>query len=198
MAYSSRQGRRPMEYASKASHMHIIKDAVVQEFLDACIIPKKAEDITIDDDQIFSFKPATKNPILNIIAIDGGFQETAVRSEFPSATICFFQFGVLVFSLSDLESLDSQPFIDPNDMSKLKEIQRFKLTLPIRNVILKSQSSLTHSVRRALYDFFCQDLGEDEHLIDTLRWFIFQEYDKPIPRWVLGSCPNCREAKYST
>ncbi len=183
-----------MEYASKASHMHLINDTAVLRFLENCDIPKKAEDIHISDDQKFPFQPTTKNPIQNIIAIDGEFTEIPVRSEFPSATICFFQFGVLVFSLSDLESLDTQPFIDPTDMSKLKEIQRFKPTLPVRNVKMSNQNSLTHSVRQALYDFFCQDLGEDEHLIDTLRWFLYREYSKPINRWILGGCPYCREA----
>ncbi len=193
MAYSSRQGRRPIEYASKTSHIHIIKDTAVQSFLDQCIIPKKAEDVIIGEDQKFSFQPATSNPIMHIIAIDGGYEEIPVRTEFPSATICYFQFGALVFSLSDLESLGSQTFIDPADMSKLKEIQRFKLTLPIRNVNLKSQDTLTNSVRRALYDFFCQNMGEDEYLIETLRWFIFQEYDEAINTWILGSCPQCRQ-----
>src|SRR5205085_795920 len=76
------------------------------------------------------------------------------------------------------------------DMAKLKQIQRLKFTLPVRNVSLKSESTFTNSVRRAIYEFFRKKLDEGE-LIDTLRWFIFQEYDKPLPEWTLASCPSC-------
>ena len=80
-------------------------------------------------------------------------------------------------------------------MSKLKQIQRFKLTMPVRNVVLDGESSLTHSVRRTLFEFFTQKLDQDdERLIDTLRWLIFQEYDRPMNEWILGSCPYCRKS----
>lgn len=88
MAYSSR--RRPPEYASKTSHSQIIQDSDVQSFISGCNIPKPIEDITIPHDQQFVFSPIKKNPIKQIVAIDGGYEEIPVRSEFPSATICFF------------------------------------------------------------------------------------------------------------
>ena len=102
--------------------MHIVQDGIVQGFLKECTIPKKAEEVTIAPDSVLPFEPPVQNPIQHIIAIDGGYEEIVVRPEFPSAQICFFQFGALVLSRSDLESLDAQPFIDPADMSKLKEI----------------------------------------------------------------------------
>jgi hypothetical protein len=194
MAYSSKQGKRPNEYASKTSHSHIVNDSSVISFLERCTIPKKNEEIEIHKEQLLNINPIIQNPILHIIAIDGGYEEIPVRTEFPSSTICFFQFGALVFNISDLESLEDQPFIDPSDMSKLKEIQRFKLTLPVRNINLKDQDTLTYSIRRTIFDFFNQNMGEDDTLIETLRWFIFHEYEKKIDTWVLGSCPVCRVA----
>jgi hypothetical protein len=47
-------------------------------------------------------------------------------------------------------------------------------------------------VRRALYDFFRQKM-DDDSLMDTLRWFLFQEYDTPEPQWTLASCPVCSQ-----
>ena len=194
MAYSSRS--RPAEYASKSSHSQVINDSAVKDFLSTCNIPKPIEDISIPHKNQFVYFPVKNNPIQHIIAIDGGFQEVPVRSEFPSATICFFQFGVLIFSISDLESIEYQPFIDPEDMAKLKQIQRFKLTLPIRNVTLKNQSTITHSVRRALYDFFVNKVEDSDTLMESLRWFIYQEYNlSPVPTWTLGSCPHCHTAR---
>lgn len=189
MAYASK-GRRPFEYASKAAHGHVVKDSLVREFLENCDLPKRAGEVSLSDHELLPYEPVLNNPIRHVIAIDGGFDEVVVQSEFPSSTVCFFQFGALIFSVEDLDGLEEQPFIDPDDMSKLKRIQRLKLVLPIRNVSLKTESTLTDSVRRAMYDFFRQKM-DDERLIDTLRWFIFQEYGSRVAEWILASCPVC-------
>lgn len=192
MGYSSRRGRRPFEYASRSAHGHVIKDPSVQEFLDECNLPKRADEVVLSKDNLTSYEPVSPNPIRHIIAVDGGYSEVPVQTEFPSATIAFFQFGALFFSVEDLENIEEQPFIDPDDMSKLKNIQRLKLTLPVRNVVKKSEVSLTDSVRMAIYEFF-RNKPEDGALIDTLKWFLYKEYDEPQEVWVLGSCPLCRE-----
>lgn len=192
MSYTSKRGRRPDENASKSSHSHVVNDEAVQAFLDVCNLPKKAAAVTLSADQLLPVEPVAHNPIRHVIAIDGGFTEVAVQTEFPSATICFFQFGALIFSVDDLDGLDNQAFIDPDDMAKLKRIQRLKLTLPVRNVTLKSQATLTHSVRHAVYDFFLQKM-DDDRFIDTLEWFIFQEYGSRLSEWILASCPVCGE-----
>ncbi|MCL4518446.1 MAG: DNA double-strand break repair nuclease NurA [Thaumarchaeota archaeon] len=142
------------------------------------------------ESNLIHWEPVSPNPIRHVIAIDGGYNEVPVQTEFPSATIAFFQFGALFFSIEDLESIEDQPFIDPDDMSKLKNIQRLKLTLPIRNVVKKSEGSLTTSVRRAIYDFFLYK-PEDGSMIDTLKWLLFREYAEPQDSWILGSCPVC-------
>jgi len=189
MAYSSRYGKRPMENASRSSHSFVIRDPVVQAFLKDCNLPKSASDVDIPEEQIVHCV-GDDNPIQHFIAIDGGYTEVVVRTEFPSATICFFQFGALFFSAEDLQRLEEQPFIDPTDMAKLKNIQRLKFVLPVRNVSLSSQGSLTHSVRRALYDFFRQ--SESPSILETLRWFIFREYrGRHLSEWLLSSCPIC-------
>lgn len=190
MGYTSRRGRRPNEYASKSAHGHVIQDAAVQDFLAHCNIPKRAGEVKLSEHLSVPFEPVANNPIRHVIAVDGGYNEEPVQKEFPSATVCFFQFGALIFSMADLEQLDDQPFIDPDDIAKLKRIQRLKLVLPVRNVALKSEGSLTGSVRRAVYDFFCRAM-DDGHLIETLRWFLFQEYAGGVAAWTLASCPEC-------
>jgi hypothetical protein len=191
MAYTSKNGRRPAEYASKSSHTQVINDIAVQEFLQHGNVPKKAEAIHLPVENLLKFEPTDENPITHIVAIDGGFEEIPVQSEFPSSTICFFQFGALIFSISDLEKISNQAFIEPEDMAKLKQIQRLKLTLPVKNFTYKDEPTLTHSVRRSVYDFFNQKIDDEEKLIDTLKWFIFQEYNKPVAIWNLANCPHC-------
>lgn len=194
MGYISRRGRRPNEYASKSAHSHIVNDPSLQEFLTQCNLPKKAGETTVSDCNHVSYQPMLDNPIRHIIAIDGGYSEVAVQTGFPSSTVCFFQIGALIFSMADLDGIGKQPFIDPEDMAKLKEIQRLKFTLPVRNVQMKSEGTLTDSVRRAIYNFFCQKIDDNEKLIATLQWFIFQEYDVVSPVWNLASCPICRSS----
>lgn len=190
MAYASKYGRRPAEYASKSAHSQVVNDPSVRDFLEKCSLPKRADDVDISDHTEFPFEPVAANPIRHVIAIDGGYDEVVVRAEFPSSTLCFFQFGALIFSVEDLDGLEEQPFIDPDDMSKLKRIQRLKLTLPVRNITFKEESTLTNSVRRAVHDFF-QKKMDDERLADTLSWFIFQEYGPRVSDWTLASCPVC-------
>lgn len=190
MAYASKYGRRPAEYASKSAHSQVVNDPSVREFLGKCSLPKRAEEISLSEHTELPFEPVADNPIKHVIAIDGGYDEVMVRSEFPSSTMCFFQFGALILSVEDLDGLEEQPFIDPDDMSKLKRIQRLKLVLPVRNITFEDEGTLTGSVRRAVHEFFRQKM-DDERLADTLRWFIFQEYGPKVPAWTLASCPVC-------
>lgn len=191
MAYSSRNSRRPEEAASKIAHSHVVNDPTVQAFLNECDPPAPPESVDLSEFQTLALVSPAANPVRQIIAIDGGYTEVTVRAEYPAASLCFFQFGALIFALDDLETLDSQTFIDPNDIAKLKRIQRFKLTLPIRNLTYKSEPRLTSSVRRALYDFF-QAEEDGECLMNTLRWLIYQEWNTTaLPSYVVSRCPLC-------
>ncbi len=190
MSYGSRLGRRPMEQASKSSHHHVVNDPDVAQFLERCALPRSAEDVALAQHVVVEFEPVAVNPIRHIVAVDSGFTEVPVKKNFPSSTLCFFQFGALTFSVADLESLERSAFIDPDDMAKLKRIERLKLTLPIRNIALKGQATLTDSVRLALYDFFAQE-RDDTNLLETLRWFLFEEYLHPEDEYNLATCPVC-------
>lgn len=188
MGYSSKKGKRPAEYASKASHGYVIKDPVVQEFINKCNLPASVSDIALDEKYRLQLSIPKNNPIKHIIAIDGGNTEVSVQKEYPSATITFFQFGTLFFHIKDLEELAFKPFIDPVDIQKLKNVERQKLAIPTRNITYKGHSDLTSSVRKALYEFFMHK-NDKELLMETLKWFIFEEYDKPKSFWQLATCP---------
>ena len=190
MGYMNRFGKRAQELASKSAHTEIIRDPEVAEFLKACQLPKLGSEIDLDKHLPVDYRPVTPNPIRHVVAVDAGYSEVPVRSEFPSSTICFFQFGTLVFAIEDLDALEDQPFIDPDDIAKLKRIDRLKLTLPMRNMTYGNEKTLTESVRRALYEFFMQSL-EGESLMETLCWFLFREYrgSDAEDEWMLASSP---------
>lgn len=186
----NRNARRPAEWASKSAHSNIIKDSTVRTFLDKCELPKKSSQVMLPP--VIPYSRVADQPISHIIAIDGGYSEVPVRVEFPSATIAFFQFGALFFKMEDLDRLEHSAFIDPADIGRLKNIERLKLTLPIKNVTLKGQRDLTLSVRKTLYEFFGQTM-EEGTLLESLHWFIFEDYKVTLPEWSLASCPVCPE-----
>lgn len=191
MGYGSRRGRKPEEWASKSAHVNVVKDQAVQAFLASCTLPKSAEEVLLPPSMLLEYKPVASLPVRHIVAIDGGYSEVPVRDEFPSATICFFQFGALAFSLADLEGLEAAPFIDPEDMAKLKRMQRLKFTMPVRNVLKAPHATLVNSIRGTLYEFFRQPM-DGGSLLETLKWFVFEEYERAREGYDLANCPACR------
>lgn len=194
MGYSS-TGPKPFEAASKATHHHIINDPIVQAKLSHLWIPPLMKNESLAD-LVLSFQPVKTSTVTDVVAVDGGYTETKVRKDFPSAIIHFFQFGALRFERDDLKKLEQTPYIAPEDMARLKNIERLKLMLPTKGVRFKDKTTLLESVRIAVYDFFAKEtLGEEESLLDTLKWFVYRRYKNPSQRtnvdktWLLSSNP---------
>ena len=192
MSYGNDYSNKPFERASKTSHTNIINDTTVQSFLSKCKIPPYHEEIDDKDIELLMLEEPTKNPIKNIITIDGGYTNVFVKEDFPSSTIAFFQFGALFFKHQDLLDLKEKPFIDPEDFSKLQNIQRIKLVVPTKGIALDGEIDFLSSVRRTIYEFFISQ-PEKNGFMDALKWLIFEEYKTTNGRdvWHLATCPHC-------
>ena len=191
LSYGNEYSNKPFEKASKTAHTNVINDKAVQSFLSNCRIPPYQEEIDDDDIDLHILKPLQNNPIKNIITIDGGYTNITVKEDFPSATIAFFQFGALFFKHQDLIDLKEKPFIDPDDFSKLQNIQRIKLVIPTKFITLNNEKDFISSTRKAIYDFFVTQ-PEAYGLISALKWLIFKEYtNTPAAIWHLAQCPHC-------
>lgn len=194
MSYS-KTGNRPFEFASKSNHTYIIKDPEVLEFLKQHELPKEGDEISLLNEYIFDIDFNMDDSLEFIIAVDGGDTTVPVKSKFPSSTIAFFQFGANLITVTDLKDLKEQPFISPESISKLKDLQRIKFTLPTKNIGLIDEkgkrASLTYSVRKALYDFF-----KKHDYLSTLKWFLFEEYKStPKSDRILASHPLNSQTK---
>ncbi len=188
MAYGNEFSNKPFERASKTSHTNIINDVIVKSFLSRCHLPRYAEEVDDQDIQEVMMEDPDYNPIKTIITIDGGYTNVAVREEFPSAMIAFIQFGVLFFEVKDLMGLKEKPFIDPEDMAKLQNIQRLKLVIPTRGITVDDEIDFSSSVRRSIYDFFMTQ-PEKNGFMEALSWLLFEEYTGHNGEWHLASCP---------
>lgn len=191
--------RKASEVAHKTNHSYVINDPEVRQFLEDCEnIPKEVNPDDLKDSKyVLDFEELSHNPITNIIAVDGGYTEVDVQKTFPSSKMAYFQFGALWFDLEHLESLEQKPFLFPEDMAKFKELERIKLVIPTRNIAYK-RNNVTDSVRSSLFEFFEKERS-GERLIETLHWFVFQEYDHKgaKEKYRLASCPNpaCKETR---
>jgi hypothetical protein len=198
MAYSS-DGKKPFEHASRSNHIHIIKDQEVQAFLSNHALPSGGSDVGLVDKNIIAINLETDDSIEYIIAVDGGNTIVPVKSQFPSSTLTFFQFGANLIPKSELKNLKQKPFISPEDIGKLKDLQRIKFALPTKNIGLKlengERATLSFSVRKAIYDFF-----KKQDYLSTLKWFLFREY-LPVPQgeYFLAGHPTnplCRNIEF--
>jgi hypothetical protein len=187
------RSHKPSEWAAKINHTHIINDPFIQKFINGCHFPSEASDITEEDKSIFqTLDDSVVNPIRHFLAVDGGYTTVEVKKSFPSAQIAFFQFGALLFNKEDLDELAEKPFIFPEDMQKLHSLYRFKLAIPIKNVISGEQKSLTNSIRKKIYDFFMEQ-RESSSFMETLSWFIFHQYKSaPLESYLLSNNPNLK------
>ncbi len=192
MSYGNDYSNKPFERASKTSHTNIINDTTVQSFLSKCKIPPYHEEIDDKDIELHMLEELIENPIKNIITVDGGYTNVFVKEDFPSSTIAFFQFGALFFKHQDLLNLKEKPFIDPEDFSKLQNIQRIKLVVPTKGIALDDEIDFLSSVRRTIYEFFISQ-PEKNGFMDALKWLIFEEYKTTNGRdvWHLATCPHC-------
>lgn len=194
MSYSQIRNK-PFELASKSSHHHIINDPDVHKVLTERIFKPPREDHGNLSEISVPFAPPSENAVEHIIAVDGSYSEAIVEKEFPSRLIYFLQFGALYFRTEHLNSLEKMPFIAPEDMAKLKNIQRLKLVLPTKGVRFNDCPDLTTSVLTAIYEFFKNNnLSEQHSLLDTLAWFIFRRYKggqrtEADKSWKLSSNP---------
>ena len=92
--------------------------------------------------------------------------------------------------MKDLEELDHQTFIAPEDLAKLKHIQRYTLVLPTKNVS-RAGKSLQLTVRETLHEFFEARPHDDPPLVDALRWILFRGWVTGGEKaWKLPRCPN--------
>jgi len=195
LSYGNAFSNKPFERASKTAHTQIINDPDVKSFISSCHLPPLLGEIDKNDLKLNTLSDIASKPIKHYFAIDGGYSNVVVRPQFPSATFAFFQFGALYFSGKDLAELEQKPFIDPSDMSKLQQIERFKLQIPTKGITLKTENGLISSVRKSIHDFFISKPERQSSFASALKWLVFEEFDKStsVDTWKLSSCPSCGE-----
>lgn len=192
------------EKASKINHQYIIENPKVKDYLAKC--EKIGQNLPLEvDSQSFTL------PILNIqnkfssciervITIDGGYQEVNINDNFPSQKLCYYNIGILMFSVEDLKAVERQQTINPSDIGKLENLERFNFVIPTQNIRLENEDFIT-TFRKTFYEevFLKNYLSENDSnssFIHTIKWLIFKEYldsDSKGKGSIKFACPCCGE-----
>ena len=192
------------EKASKVNHQYIIENLKVKDYLAKC--EKIEQNLPLEVDSkanTFSISNThDKFPscIERVITIDGGYQEVNINENFPSQKLCYYNVGILMFSVKDLEAVERQQTINPSDVGKLENLERFNFVIPTQNIRLKNEDFIT-TFRKTFYEevFLKNYLNENDSnssFIHTIKWLVFKEYldtDSKGKGSIKFTCPHCNE-----
>jgi hypothetical protein len=191
MAYGSKDGKRPMEFASKINHSAIIQSDEIQDFLKNCIeINFDMEKHTLPEAVDIQYK--LPQEIKHIFTIDGSYSESFLNRKFPSVSLTYFNIGVLSFEMHNYDMIAANILIDPAELKKLKEVSKTVFAVPTRKLNIKSEETFFNSVRSEIN----KKKRKKEYsslktnpLYDTLEWVVFEKWENVIQD-ILISCVN--------
>lgn len=192
------------EKASKINHQYIIDNPKVKNYLAKC--EKIGQNLPLEvDSQASTFSISNTHDkfpscIERVITIDGGYQEVNINENFPSQKLCYYNVGILMFSVKDLEAVETQQTINPSDMGKLENLERFNFVIPTQNIRLENEDFVT-TFRKTFYEevFLKNYLSENDSnssFIHTIKWLVFKEYldlDSKGKGSITFACPHCKE-----
>jgi hypothetical protein len=99
-------------------------------------------------------------------------------------------FGPLTLSLKDLTDLDFMPFIGPEDIARLKNLQRYSLSIPAKAILSEGATSFSAGVRATIHRYIANP--KHPELLKALQWLLFREWLPAEDRaeWVVPRCPH--------
>ena len=187
------------ELADKTSHIDIVKNPDVEEFLNRCHKVDFPDSEGIQSlTSVFKATPISnfKKP-KNIISIDGSYYESSISDKFPSRKICFIKVGVVLLKYNVLDNIgDTYSFVDPFEVAKFKENnESYSIVLPSANIVYSECSDVKESFRNALEDQFDRLRTEKDNPETSLKTTLFKLATYldgcSETRIKLSKCPSC-------
>lgn len=187
------------EFADKTSHIDIVKNPDVEDFLQKC---HKIEDFNGDD--ISSAREQFSSPENNyfhkpdnIISIDGSLYEASIKEEYPSQKVGFIKVGVVLLQCKSLSAIQgASRFVDPYEVAKIKENnEAYSFVLPSTNIVYGDCDNTQESFRRALDEQFdkLRDKKDDPNTSLKTTLFKMATYLEGCDesKIKISKCPSC-------
>lgn len=184
--------------ANKTSHIDIVQNPDVLDFLQSCSYMREPTGEEISEiKQYFTKVNVSELEKLpdNIITIDSSSYEAQIREDIPFTNIGYVKLVNCLLKNRDLLSLRGLKFVSPFEVAKLTdEKEAIAFVLPSSNIRYKDANTTIESFRLALDEFF-ENIKEDKSdrntsLKSTLFWLSSLRKDGKSNKIILHKCPN--------
>ena len=183
--------------SGKTSHIEIVQNPDVIEFLKSCSFMREPTGDEIDE-IISSFVSvgdfSSETLPENLITVNSSSYEAHVREDIPYTNVGYIKLVTTLLKNNELLALAKDKFIDPFRVAKLMdEKETIPFVLPSSNVKYEDCDTTVESFRRALDDFFekTRESKSDRRtsLKSTLFWLASCADGNDISKIVLHKCP---------
>ncbi len=181
----------------KTSHVEIVQNPDVVEFLKSCSFMREPTGDEVDE-IINSFIPVEnfedENLPENLITINSSSYEAHVRNDIPYTNIGYVKLVTTLLKNNELLELARDKFIDPFRVAKLMdEKETIPFVLPSSNVKYEDCDTTVESFRRALDNFFENTREKKQErntsLKSTLHWLASYADSNDVDKIILPKCP---------
>jgi len=195
------------EYADKTSHIDIVRNPDIINFLDNCkyMVEPSESEATLLSNKFIAIPAYDTYLPNNIIAIDGSNYEASIRKDIPCTRIGYVKIGNLLIKRDSYKNLRSGScFLDPFKVAMIKKNNTATtFSLPSSNMLYKDQKTVRESFRlvldEMLYNFRTDPLDSKTSLRSTL--FLLASYrtgdmaTNSRDKLFLHACPSCKSEK---
>ena len=184
--------------ANKTSHIDIVQNPDVLDFLQSCTYMREptGEEISEITSSFIQVNILNSDTLPdNIITIDSSSYEAQVREDIPFTNIGYVKLVNYLLKNKDLLSLKGTKFVNPFEVAKLTdEKETITFVLPSSNIKYKDADTTSESFRLALDEYF-ENIREDKadrktSLKSTLFWLSSFRKDGKSNKIILHKCPN--------
>ena len=185
----------------RTSHVDIVENPDVKEFLDNCDYMREPTGNEINDiiSHFVSVPDMEFALPQKVISIDGSNYEASVRKELPFTRIGFVKISNLLIKRNDFKKLSDGNFVNPFEVAKLsKNNSSLSFALPSTNMCYKGEDNVRNSFRKtmdeALYNCRFSESDASTSLRTTLfRMASLRSDDTSVDtnKLILFKCPTC-------
>jgi len=104
-----------------------------------------------------------------VLAIDGSHAEVKVENGYPGAEVGYVTVASVLLDVAKVNQIDAQRPADPKEFRTTEKAESIDCALPGCNVVIDEEQSAKDSLRKALFEVFCnvRMATDGESLLDT-------------------------------
>ena len=188
-------------HIDRTSHIDIVENPDVKEFLDNCDYMREPTGNEINDiiSHFVSVPDMEFDLPQKVISIDGSNYEASIREELPFTRIGFVKISNLLIKRNDFKKLSEGNFVNPFEVAKLnKNNSSLYFALPSTNMCYKGEDNVRNSFRKTMDEALYNCRFSEFDASTSLRTTLFRmaalrsgNSSTDTDKLVLFKCPTC-------